>query len=334
MTKKFRVLALDGGGIHGAATAAFLAHIEEQVGAPLRRFFDLIVGTSTGGLIGLALARDVPASEILSLYIDRGPQLFQRRLPFLPTKLASIFGPIYQSKPLHQEIKSILGAETHLGSAKCRVCVPAVNITSGSVVVFKTRHHADFEDDFRFRMWRVAAATAAAPIYFPPVEIPDVGWFVDGGLWSNTPTTVGIAEGIKLGYQLSEIHVLSVGTGMQSLHVEGAPHRFWGHLRHGLLGWGQSLVSLTMHAQSERANNLSSYFLPEGQLKRIDFPLPIGAGGLDAVHQVDMFARRARACAKAEARDVRHQFFNDEAASFTPLPFPANGPRARPPATA
>lgn len=325
MTKSFRILALDGGGIHGAATAAYLTHIEGQVDTPIRRFFDLIVGTSTGGLIGLALARDIPAEEVLDLYLNRGPQLFQRRLALLPKSMVSAFGPIYRSEPLHEELQRILGEDTRLGDAKCRVCVPAVNITSGRAVVFKTRHHEDFERDFRLRMWRVAAATAAAPIYFRPVEIPEAGWFVDGGLWSNTPTTVGVAEGIKLGYRLSEIHVLSVGTGLQALHVEGASHRLWGHLRHGLIGWGRSLVGLTMHVQSQRANNLSRYLLPREQFMRVNFPLPPEAGGLDAVHQVEMFAQRARACAKAEARDVRRRFFSEEALPFAPLPLPVDG---------
>jgi predicted acylesterase/phospholipase RssA len=174
-------------------------------------------------------------------------------------------------------------------------------------------------------MWRIAAATAAAPIFFRPVRIESTGWFVDGGLWANTPITVGVAEGIKLGYSLDEIRVLSVGTGQQSFHYEGAPHPVLGRFRHGLLGWRQSLVSLTMHAQSQRANNLTSYFLPSGQLMRIDFPLPSDAGGLDAVHQASMFAERARAHAKVVSREVRRQFFSEEALPFTPVPIPKGG---------
>jgi hypothetical protein len=77
-----------------------------------------------------------------------------------------------------------------------------------------------------------------------------------------------------------------------------------------------------MHVQSQRASNLTSYFLPDGQLMRIDFSLPKDAGGLDAVHQASMFAERARAHAKTMSREVRQQFFSEEVRPFTPVPLP------------
>lgn len=318
--RPFHILALDGGGVHGAATTAFLACIEDHVQQPIHCYFDLIAGTSTGGLIGLALSRNIPAAEIEALYLDRGPRLFKRRFPYLPRKVAAALGPLYRSAPLHEEIRSTLGEETLLGDAKCRVCVPAVNITSGEPVVFKTRHHEEYERDYRYKMWKVAAATSAAPGYFRPVEIPGAGWFVDGGLWANSPVDVGIAEAIKLGYDLRDIRVLSIGTGNSTYHRNGAPHRVFGQLRNGVLGWSLDLIGLMMRSQTRRAENLCSYLLPKEELVRIDFPLPPDAGGLDAVGEVEIFATRAREEAKRSGRYIRESFFKAVAPPFEPLP--------------
>lgn len=316
----FRVLALHGGGIHGVATAAYLADIEERTDAPLHRHFDLITGTSTGGLIALALSLGISAFDIQQLYQERGLTIFKRRLAVLPKRLAMLVGPIYCSTPFHEQLQRILGPDTRLADAKCRLCIPAVNIRTGDAVVFKTRHHRDFERDHQLRMWRVAAATAAAPIFFRPVRIPGRGWFVDGGLWANSPIEVGVAEGLKLGARLDEIEVLSIGTGTQAFHKAGNSNGLFRHARHGLIGWGRMLVHLVMRTQVQRAKNLTNYLLPESHLRHIDFDLPEESGGLDAVHQATMFAERAQAQAKWTACDVREQFFSDVTERFSPVP--------------
>jgi predicted acylesterase/phospholipase RssA len=318
--RPFRVLALHGGGVHGVATAAFLADIEGRTDRPIRQYFDLITGTSTGALIALSLSRDIPAADITRFYAERAPALFDRRLPFLPKLGAQLFTPLYRSVSLYSELRDVLGEDARLGDAKCRLCIPATNISSGKAVVFKTRHHEDFERDHILKMWRVAAATAAAPMYFRPAKIPGRGWFVDGGLWANAPIEVGVAEGLKLGYALDEIDVLSIGTGNRAYHKDGAPHKFLGAMRHGLVGWGSDLMRLTMRTQTQRARNLTSYLLPERRLTHVDFQLPEGVGGLDAVRDVDTLANRARAVAKCEGKTIRETFFAAPAPSFTPIP--------------
>lgn len=197
--RRFRILALDGGGVRGACTAAFLTRLEDGLDAPIARYFDLICGTSTGGILALGLATEHPAAELLELYQARADVLFRRRYPWLPKLAAMAVDSLYLNEGLHAELRDVLGSETTLGSAVTRVCVPAMNVTTGRATVFKTRHMADLERDHLLPMWRVAAATAAAPIYFDPVEIPGCGHYVDGGLWANTPATVGILEAIRLG---------------------------------------------------------------------------------------------------------------------------------------
>jgi len=312
---RFRVLALHGGGIHGVATAVYLRDLEERSGSRAKEHFDLVVGTSTGGIIALALSLGIPARKLETLYRERGDEIFRRRRPLIPQTIAQFFGPLYDNDPLCQLLTETLGPDTQIDDAECRLCIPAVNITAGRNVVFKTRHRPGYERDHALKMWRVAAATAAAPAYFPPVEIPGRGWFVDGGLWANAPIEVGIAEARQLGHSLDQIEVLSIGTGQKAFHRDGSPHRIFGSGRHGIFGWGKDLVDLVMRSQSQRSRNLAQYLLPESQTTHVNFPLHDDAGGLDAIEEVDTFANRALTKAKMNGQDIRERFFQSEATS-------------------
>ena len=322
--RRFRVLALDGGGVRGVCPAAYLSALEDSVGSPLHRYFDLICGTSTGGIIALALALEVPMEEVLALYRERAERVFRRRRPHLPKRVAMLADSLYLSDTLHAELRRVLGEGTLMSEAKKRLCVPAVNITTGRAKVFKTRHAEDLEWDHKLAVWRVAAATSAAPIYFDPVSIPDCGVYVDGGLWANTPATVGILEGRRLGYNLGEIELLSIGTGAGVFHrAVGRRKGLLGCLSrrasHGLIGWGTGLVSLSMHAQTDRAENFMHYLLGERH-RRVQFRLPEGAFDLDAVGEVETLAQIAYEEAKRSGREVREHFMCAEAASFIPVP--------------
>lgn len=309
----FQVLALHGGGIHGVATAAYLADLEEYSESHIRDHFDLLVGTSTGGIIALALSLGIPARKIETLYRENGEEIFRRRVPFIPTGMAKYLWAPYDQEPLCELLRETLGPETRLKDADCRLCIPAVNITTGRNEVFKTPHRDIYTRDPEQKMWRVGAATAAAPTYFSPVKIPDRGWYVDGGLWANAPIEVGIAEGREIGHSLNKIEVLSVGTGQKEYNREGEPHRLFRDGRHGVIGWGSSLVDLVMRSQSQRSQDLGQYFLSEDQIIHVDFPLPSDVGGLDAVGQVDVLADRARSKAKQNGFTIREQFFGPEA---------------------
>jgi len=318
----FKVLSIDGGGIRGISPATYLSYVEERLELPIHRYFDLTTGTSTGGLIALALARGISAKKIETLYREKGETIFTPRLRLPGKLLPRLTGSHYRGKPLHKELKRVFGKDTPLGEAKCRACIPALNITTGRVKVFKTRHHAEFERDYMLPMWRVAAATSAAPTFFPPVKFPSTGeYYIDGGLWANAPSVVGAAEGMMLGAARENIRVLSIGTGKTAYYKDGAPGAGpLGRFRFGVLGWGRDLVQLVMQAQSQRATNLADgYLLPEDNHVRVEFELPDGDFGLDAVHQTNVLAARAHDKAKNTAYDVRQVFFQTEAQSFEPI---------------
>ena len=319
--RSFRVLALDGGGVRGACTAAYLVRLEERLDAPLAQYFDLICGTSTGGILALGLATGHPAAELLDLYRTRAGVLFRRRHPWLPKPVAMAVDSLYRSDGLHAELRGVLGADTVLGDAATRVCVPAMNVTTGRATVFKTRHMADLERDHLLPAWLVAAATSAAPVYFDPVEVPGCGHYVDGGLWANTPATVGILEALRLGHALADVDLLSIGTGAARFHrsVATGGRRFRSGGHHGLVGWGTDVVDLSMHAQTDRAENFMHYLLGASHC-RVQFPLPEGSFDLDAVGQVETLVQMASEEAKRSARDVRRRFLDAPVAPFTPIP--------------
>jgi uncharacterized protein len=189
-SKPFHILSLSGGGYFGLYTISVLAGIEEASGKPLARSFELLAGTSVGGIIALGLAAEVPAAEIKTAFERNGTAIFSERP--VPTSwwgaardLARyVAKPKYQSDALRQTIAGLIGAETCIGDLKHPVIVPAVNLTKGRPQVFKTPHHPDFRTDLYLRVVDIALATSAAPTYFPVAEISDA-LYADGGLYAN-----------------------------------------------------------------------------------------------------------------------------------------------------
>ena len=211
---RFRILSLDGGGIRGLFTAAFLAHIEDQYKAPLVEVFDLIVGTSTGGIIALALARGIPAREVLAFYQTLGPRVFGRPRA-LPLRWMR---PKYDPAPLYIALQEMLG-DTPMNSARTRLCITSYEAVEGTPRVIKTDHAEELHWGGDQLMWRVAAATAAAPTYFPAFRIAEHDCHLDGGVWANNPVQIGITEAIRLKNALERVTVLSVGTGSHRFNL-------------------------------------------------------------------------------------------------------------------
>jgi len=128
---RFRILSLDGGGIKGTFTAAVLAELEQMTGKRIADHFDLITGTSTGGLIAIALGLGIPAKEILKFYEDKGPAIFPMVGLHGRVKhsLSWWFGPKFSATDLRNAIGSVLG-NRKLGESKCRLVIPSFNAGS------------------------------------------------------------------------------------------------------------------------------------------------------------------------------------------------------------
>ena len=215
-TRDFRILSIDGGGMRGLFPASFLAGIEERYlnGQSVADYFDLIVGTSTGGIIALGLGAGLKASEMRDLYVERGREIFPPR-----SGLRRVFHRIgravmhgYDEEALERVLREYLG-ETLLGDSIVRLCIPSFEGKHSEVFVFKTPHHQDFRLDWREKMVKVALATSAAPTYFRPLD--DGGYrFIDGGIWANNPIVIGLVEALtSFSTPRERIRILSLGCG-------------------------------------------------------------------------------------------------------------------------
>ncbi len=260
----FQILSLSGGGYLGLYTVAVLAEIEERIKAPLASRFDLIVGTSVGGIIALGIANEVPAAHIKEAFERNGTDIFSARKPPKTSVgkfydvLRCVLKPKYDASALRKTITDIIGAETTIGHLKHPCIVPTVCLTKGGPQIFKTDHHPDFSSDHHLKAVDVALATSAAPTYFPIAEIGD-GMYADGGLYANSPDLIAIHEAEHfLGVNLADIRVLSVGTTTSRFSfAHGSGIRF------GLLKWaiGQRLVQATLSSQQQIVDHVTRHRL-------------------------------------------------------------------------
>ena len=234
----------------GLYTGTILAKLEQHIGRPIASCFNLLAGTSVGGIIALGLALGRPANEVMSAFEEYGTQIFSDR-PAPATRLGekidfmrSFFSPKYHDVALRKTIIKVVGEDTKIGDLIHPVIVPAVNLTKGKPQVFKTDHHRDFKLDHRLRIIDVALATSAAPTYFPLAEIGDE-LFADGGLFANSPDLLALHEAEHFfRVPTNQIRMLSVGTTTTQFsfsHVYGR--------RLGVLGWGHRLAQTMLSSQ-------------------------------------------------------------------------------------
>ncbi len=192
----YRILSMDGGGIRGIFPAAVLAYLEREYlqGKSIGDYFDLIAGTSTGGILALGLGAGLTGGELLQMYLEEGHRISPSRRRGLWGSVKRLVSSQYDRNPLDQLLTQQLGAKTLRGS-KYRLLIPSTEARNGEVYVFKTPHHPGYTLDGDERMSAVAAATSAAPTYFTPFQ--QGGYtYLDGGIWTNNPTMTALVEAL------------------------------------------------------------------------------------------------------------------------------------------
>ena len=291
--RPFQILSLDGGGYRGLFSAAVLAAFEEDLGRPVVEHFDMVTGTSTGGIIALALGAGLSPRRVIEFYEEHGPRIFARSWL---RRLKHPFHSKYPAGPLRDALESVFGDRT-LAQSRVRLVVPSYSLTDDRVYLFKTPHHERLRRDWRVPMVDVAMATSAAPTYFPAFEF-DRQRLVDGGMWANNPATIGIAEAVSMcGVSLDSIRVFSLGT--TSDLKPRAPRLNRG----GLVQWSTAGVDVLLHGQSIAACNLAVHLIGESNVFRVDPDVPPGLLRLDGVNPDELIGR-----ARAESRRCLPKF--------------------------
>jgi hypothetical protein len=254
MTK--RILSIDGGGIKGVFPASFLACIEETVGQPISGFFDLIVGTSTGGIVALGLGLGLSAKTVLEFYLAEGPSIFPGNR--LLRAIRHLFRAKYDPQPLSRALDRVF-QDRKLGESKKRLVIPSLNIETGEVHIWKTAHAPWLERDYRCSAVEVAMSTAAAPTYFPSHESESGTPMIDGGMWANNPVAIAVVEAIGiLRWKPEELRILSLGC--TSVPLGG---KLTGHRPLGIYGWAPSIADVFMTAQSHSATGMVQHMIPD-----------------------------------------------------------------------
>lgn len=292
------ILTIDGGGIRGLIPALILANLEERVGRPLHRCFDLIAGTSTGGIIAAGLTapsqRDpktaaCTARDLADMYRNDGKRIFphvlglSQRLPGFP----------YSARPLEEILAKRIGTTATTRDALTNIVIPAYDLL-GREAVFMAggpAYNAAIGDPQRdFPLYIAARATSAAPTFFPPAAIAATAavgatkaqpalLLVDGGVFANDPTIAAITEAPKLGWNIGDLEILSLSTGSSNRPFKSAGH--W-----SIFGWVNPfrrvpIVSILMQAGSSTISYQAERLVGAAHYDRADITLSPNGGGLD-----------------------------------------------------
>jgi uncharacterized protein len=276
--RPFRILSLDGGGLKGLFTAAFLAEVEVQTGKQIVDHFDLIAGTSTGGIMAIGLGLGRTAEDIRQFYIENGARIFpaQTCLSRLFVSARRLIRRGYDAKPLESALQGCLGRDRLLGESRTRLVIPAFDGHNCDVYLFKTAHHSRLQVDYKRAAWEVARSTAAAPTYFESYLMDGYAQLVDGGMWANNPCVVALTDAVSLlGIPLEAVSMLSIGTGFEPLSARRS------HRRGGMLQWGSAALEFLMRGQSQAATHQAGLLLGKKSFFRIDPVVPRGRYSLD-----------------------------------------------------
>jgi uncharacterized protein len=281
--RELRILALSGGGYLGLYSAAVLAALEEQIGEPIGRRFDLIAGTSVGGIIAAAAAFELPLSRLVDFFVEEGAEIFSARskpsgtVGRLMDLSRSVLGPKYSNTALRNALDERLGAAT-FAEALHPLVLPAVNVTHSLTKVFKTPHAKASRGDERVRVADAVLAACAAPAYFASVPIGD-SLYADGGLFAVAPDQVALHEAEHfMEVDIARVRMLSIGTATVGYQpAEGVDADA------GAVGWlsdGRLILTLIavqqQHVVAMMEDRLGSRYL------RLDASWPADAGlGID-----------------------------------------------------
>lgn len=344
----FKILSLDGGGARGAFTSGFLLELENKIGSPLTDYFDLIAGTSTGGVIAVLLALGYPMEKIIKIYTEELKQVFTPNEPYFKSILGKTFvlltnpltryftgvnmNELLKSKYSYEGTISLLKKYTSniklSDIDKTRLVIPSTNLIHGSPYIFKTHHLPNNNNNNKIKSYDfytldVILSTAAAPSLFDPVTLPGYGIYSDGGIWANNPGLAAYAEAVKIShlcnrdidpkFTSNDISVLSVGTG-HAIDNFSPPY-----LKAGIKWWSGKLLELMFEAQTQS----SSYYLEQILHKkyyRVNFKRPHpNWGQIDDYKYANEMAQMGRLMAQKKYSEIKNMFLNNKKEQFVPF---------------
>jgi patatin-like phospholipase/acyl hydrolase len=248
--KSIKVLAIDGGGIRGIVPAVILNEIQKRLGTDLYNVFDLIAGTSTGGIIALGIGtackdgQPYSPGELLQLYVESGPAIFEKN-PLTPEK--ELIRPKYSPDGLEAALEKFFG-DVEFKTALTPLLISSYDL-QGQLPFFFKSQRITAHPNYNWPVVSIARATSAAPTFFPPFPLvrgAENYALVDGGVYVNNPSMAAYAEARSLYGNEAQFVVVSAGTGNRQDQIAYSKAKDW-----GLLGWATEIVPVFMDSVSE-----------------------------------------------------------------------------------
>lgn len=343
----FRILSLAGGGLRGAYAIGFLSELESRVDGPLTDYFDLIAGASTGGITASALSYGLTAQDMQKFYENHGSKIFTPRpkmkLPnggqlvyplvrrFVNWKtrqnLDDYFRARYCSEMLEKSMLEGFGTDCFADIRKCRLIIPAVNLTDGKTCIFRTPHLPTKRPEYNWKISDIIISATAAPTFFSHKTMPDGKSYVDGGLWANDPGLVAMAETARIlrckdgacsreshgsSFDSSQVQILSLGTG-QTTHSLSPPGT-----DAGVLYWARHVVEVMNVLQVQGAQFPLKVALGN-RYRQFDFEIKDKSWSLDNVEMVEEIFQLGREEGKKQYESLKETFFTKKTEPYEPM---------------
>ncbi|HXH54258.1 MAG TPA: CBASS cGAMP-activated phospholipase [Gammaproteobacteria bacterium] len=286
----FRILSIDGGGIRGIIAARILQSLEEIANKPIHQLFDLIVGTSTGGIIALALTcpnqaqnAKFSAKQLVDIYRLQAGDIFKKSFLRKIITGGGLWGAKYDRTSFDSFLNQIF-EDSLFSQALCPLVIPTYSLLKGQPNLFSSRE--TLQNNIALFMKDLAGATSSAPTYFSPKAFTDNQGNhyleADGGIFANNPEAVAAAEAFELCPNLSKnnIHIISIGTGNVKLGKGGLALK-----NAGVIGWVMqaNLIDIMIDSNVNWANDEVSIYYPSAH--RLQIPIPSDLGQMDNISE-------------------------------------------------
>jgi patatin-like phospholipase/acyl hydrolase len=292
-----RVLAIDGGGIRGIIPALVLSEVERRTGRRIYELFDLIAGTSTGGILACALCAPdpLPAEQLVAIYEEEGPAIFDRSIWQRIRSAEGLLDEKYDAGALDRALERFL-SDKRLAESKPDLLIPAYNLGEPGPYFFKSRKARDEGEDFPLSV--VARATSAAPTYFEPLPVA-AQTLVDGGVFAANPAMCALAEVLRSG-PLDEVRLLSLGTGERTRKRRFADVQDW-----GLVEWARPIIDVVFDGVSDAVHYQLLHALGEERYWRLQTELTLASDDLDDAGEENLRDLRTQAERLIEAESAK-----------------------------
>jgi patatin-like phospholipase/acyl hydrolase len=264
--KKYRILSFDGGGLKGLISIGILERLSAELGGDgWLEMADMYAGTSTGGLISLALASGKSLADIKEFYQKAGPEIFNRKTLLYISSCWKFLHVGYDNQVLKSSLFSMF-ENRRLDQLSKKVLIVSFDLSEriGKRKSWAPKIFQNFESKGRDKdlVRQVGLYTSAAPTFLPAVD-----GFIDGGVCANNPSMCSLSQildqRLKDRRDLKEVHLISIGAGVNPESIQKRS------IRWGVLGWNLKLLRIIMDGSVGIADYQCRQILTEKRYLRL-----------------------------------------------------------------